>query len=341
MTPSAHDPLLQQAQVWADAGLGLALATVMQTWGSSPCPAGSLMVVNAETGFAGSVSGGCIETSVVSECLEIIRDGGVEVLEYGISDEQGAAAGLACGGTVRVLVELLTPDLLAQLMGPSGFARVVDVTSGTWSTVRDGITTGALALCDAALETTAQALIDERPCSYEDADQRYFIHPMMPPYQMIVIGAVRIAQALVPMAMQAGFEVTVIDPRKAFATQERFSDVNLICDWPDMALQDITLDRHTAVVTMIHDAKPDDMALALALRSEAFYIGSLGSRKTHAKRAERLHLFGFDQAAINRIHAPIGLDIGGRSPAEIAVSILAQVIAAKNQKLPLSGKTAS
>lgn len=327
MSASPHQALMQQAQSWFDAGLGLALATVVDTWGSSPCPPGSLMVVNSETGFAGSVSGGCIESTVVSEGLEIIRDGGTQLLEYGVSDEQGASAGLACGGTVRVLVEPLSQDLLTQLQAAPPFVRVVDVQTGAWSLADEGTLPESIV---AAAQTLKIAK------THEVENKTYFIQPVMPVYRMYVIGAVRIAQTLAPMAAEAGFDVTVIDPRRAFATAERFPGIELITDWPDEALSDQELDRHSAVVTLTHDAKPDDMALVLALRSEAFYIGSLGSRKTHAARIERLNLFGLDQADINRIHAPIGLDIGGRSPAEIAVSILAQVIAAKNDKLVTS-----
>lgn len=310
--------------------MGLALATVLDTWGSSPCPPGSQMVVNSETGFAGSVSGGCIESSVVSESLEIIREGGIQILEYGVSDEQGASAGLACGGTVRVLVERLSEDVLAQLQCAPPFVRVVDLQTGVWSTVSEEQGGDASSIPSSILS----AAQNEKTASlHQDAGRSYFIHPVLPAYRMFVIGAVRIAQTLAPMATEAGFDVTVIDPRRAFATDERFPGVNLIADWPDVALQEQNLDRHTAVVTLTHDAKPDDMALVLALRSKAFYVGALGSRKTHGARVQRLNLFGLEQDAIDRIHAPIGLNIGGRSPAEIAVSILAQVIAAKNDKL--------
>lgn len=310
--------------------MGLALATVLETWGSSPCPPGSQMVVNSQTGFGGSVSGGCIESSVVSECLEIIRDGGTQVLQYGVSDEQGASAGLACGGTVKVFVEPLDAVLLAQLQAPPTFVRIVNLHAGTWAIVADGKSTGALSVDDELMEVAERVTVTQQ-CEVQGG--AYFFQPVLPAYRMFVIGAVRIAQTLAPMAAEAGFHVTVIDPRKAFATDQRFPGVNVMVDWPDAALQDQGLDHHSAVVTLTHDAKPDDMALALALRSKAFYIGALGSRKTHAARVERLHELGLTQRDIDRIHAPIGLNIGGRSPAEIAVSILAQVIAAKNNKL--------
>lgn len=332
------NPLMEQAKSWADNGQGLALATVVDTWGSSPCPPGSQMVVSSNADFAGSVSGGCIETSVVSECLEIIRDGGCEVLEYGVSDEQSAAAGLACGGTVRVLVEPLTKDLLDAIMAPRPFVRLVELEGGAWSLVQGGSAShddsvsGASGLEDAVVTQAMASLSKERAEIFEHGGRSYFVHPFVKPYRMIIVGAVRIAQALVPMAVEAGFDVTVIDPRRAFITAERFPGVAMVRDWPDVALKDLNLDSHTALVTLTHDEKPDDMALVMALRSDVFYVGSLGSRTTHAKRVERLHLFGLSEDEIKRIHAPVGLDIGARTPPEIAVSILAQVVAAKNGK---------
>lgn len=327
-----HAPLMEQARVWADEGQDLVLATVVETWGSSPCPAGSQMIINEEAGFAGSVSGGCIETTVVSESLEVMREGGFEVSEYGITDEQSATAGLACGGRLVVMKEVLDADLLAVLSGPRPAVRVVDLQTGTWALVRDGKASGALALGEEALDQ-AEAAIDEERARVFDADNtRLFIQPLLLPYRMLIVGAVRIAQALAPMASEAGFDVTVIDPRRAFATQERFPHSRLVLDWPDKALDGLELDARTALVTLTHDEKPDDMALMKVLKSKAFYVGALGSRKTHAKRVERLNLYGLSTEEIARIHAPVGLDIGARGPAEIAISILAQVVAVKNAK---------
>jgi xanthine dehydrogenase accessory factor len=153
----------------------------------------------------------------------------------------------------------------------------------------------------------------------------WFLGVHNPPLRMAVVGAVHIAQALVPMARLAGYDVVVIDPREAFASAERFPDARLVHDWPDAALADYGLDRRTAVVTLTHDPKLDDPAIEAALRAPVFYLGCLGSSRTHAKRVERLRASGFDAAEIGRIHAPIGADIGAKSPAEIAVAVLAQV----------------
>jgi xanthine dehydrogenase accessory factor len=153
-----------------------------------------------------------------------------------------------------------------------------------------------------------------------------FFHAFNPPLKMIIIGAVHIAQCLVPMAQLAGYQVVVVDPRRRFATTQRFADVEMLTEWPQTALAKLNLDRRTAVVTLTHDPKLDDPALHIALNSPAFYIGSLGSRRTHAARLKRLVRAGFREAELERLHAPVGLPLGGRSPAEIAVAILAQLI---------------
>lgn len=173
---------------------------------------------------------------------------------------------------------------------------------------------------DLALRTGKSAMVEE-------GAQSYFISVQTPPLRILCIGAVHISQALVPMARLLGQDVIIVDPRTAFATPERFPDVPLHAEWPDAILPQLGIDRYTAVVLLTHDPKIDDPALHLALRSESFYIGALGSRKTHAKRVERLQAAGFDDAAIARIHAPIGLNIGAVSPAEIALSILGQITA--------------
>ena len=161
---------------------------------------------------------------------------------------------------------------------------------------------------------------------------RYFVAVQVPPVRLVVIGAVHVSQALAPMARIAGFDVTVVDPRTAFATPERFAGVDLLAEWPDQALPRLGLDRFTALAALTHDPKIDDPALVLGLRADCFYIGALGSRKTHAARAGRLRATGFSEEAVGRIHAPIGLDIGAVSPAEIAVSGLGEVIGALRKK---------
>ncbi|MEM7252054.1 MAG: XdhC family protein [Pseudomonadota bacterium] len=170
-----------------------------------------------------------------------------------------------------------------------------------------------------------RALGEDRGGTLELDGQSYFIHPFNPPLRMLVVGAVHITQALVPMAAVAGYDVTVVDPRRAFASHDRFPGVHVMTEWPDEAFEQIGIDARTAVVTLTHDPKIDDPALDVALRSPAFYIGSLGSKKTHAARINRLKKHGLDAVGRERICGPIGLAIGAKSPAEIAISIMAQV----------------
>ncbi|RED50968.1 XdhC family protein [Aestuariispira insulae] len=169
------------------------------------------------------------------------------------------------------------------------------------------------------------ALLKDKGCQFELADERYFLQVHNPPKRLLIVGAVHISQFLAPMAVMSGYGVTLIDPRGAWATQERFPGIPLDKRWPDEALADLAPDARTAIVTLTHDPKLDDPALEFALRSECFYLGALGSRKTHGKRVERLAAIGFGEADTRRIAAPVGLDIGAISPAEIAVSILAEM----------------
>ncbi len=188
----------------------------------------------------------------------------------------------------------------------------------------DGLASGG-GLDASTREAAETAIQSDRSTTIETADGTAFVHVFTPPLRMVIVGAVHITQLLAPMAGLAGYEVTVIDPRRAFATGDRFPDVTVTTEWPDDAMKEIAPDRRTAVVTLTHDPKLDDPALRVALASDAFYIGSLGSKRTHAGRLERLARAGFSQAALGRIHGPVGLPIGARSPAEIAASIIAQM----------------
>ena len=204
---------------------------------------------------------------------------------------------------------------------------VTDVASGEQRLVK-----GADIASDALAEELDAALRMGKSRSIEVGGRSYFLTVQAPPARIICIGAVHISQALAPMAKLSDFDLTIIDPRTAFATPERFPDVRLLAEWPQEVLPDLRLDRYTAVCLLTHDPKIDDPALIAALRAECFYIGALGSRKTHAKRVERMMAEGFTEADLKRIHAPIGLDIGSVSPAEIAVSVLGEIIAALRKK---------
>jgi xanthine dehydrogenase accessory factor len=200
---------------------------------------------------------------------------------------------------------------------------VTDIASGEQRLVRETEVDG-----DPLAEDLRKALLNGKSGFLERDDRRFFLTVQVPPVRAIVIGAVHISQALAPMMKGVDLDVTIIDPRTAFATPERFPDIDLRAEWPDAVLPDLGLDRYTAMVALTHDPKIDDPALVAALRSDCFYIGALGSRKTHERRVQRLTAAGLTEADLARIHAPIGLDIGAVSPAEIAVSILAELIAA-------------
>jgi xanthine dehydrogenase accessory factor len=223
----------------------------------------------------------------------------------------------------------MSPELLAEVLRRVAAKRPVvvatDLGSGTASLV-DPFDPSQPGAPDLLREAREAALRDESR-KVERPDGPVFLRPYNPPVRVVVVGAVHVAQALVPMTQQAGYDVVVVDPRRAFATPERFPGVTLRGEWPEEALAAIGIDRRTAVVTITHDPKLDDPALAAALRSDAFYLGALGSRKTQAARRERLRALGFGDRDLERIHGPVGLAIGAVSPGEIAVSILAEIVA--------------
>ncbi len=222
----------------------------------------------------------------------------------------------------------LIDRLAAARTGHRCVVIATDLETGAKYWIENGLAEGVPALDRAILDAAAAAQRDDRSRTVETADgSRLFLHVFNPPLRLIVVGAVHIAQALAPMAALAGYAVTVVDPRGSFATADRFPGVELADDWPDEALAALKLDARTAVVTLTHDPKLDDPALHSALRSACFYIGCLGSRRTHAARVERLRQAGFDARSIGRIHGPVGLDIGARSPAEIALAIMAEITA--------------
>ncbi|MGV1013675.1 MAG: XdhC family protein [Methyloceanibacter sp.] len=336
---SASDPsILPTALAWHAEGRHVALATVIQTWGSSPRPVGSQLVIDAEGNFLGSVSGGCVEGEVIAEVPEVLASAKPKTLQFGVEDSTAWKVGLTCGGTIRIFLEPLDArgaserdDVLNQIAGDIAARRKVALVTT--------LATGARCLAHAPDDLgpdLAQALAEAfrlgRSGVLEGNDGEVFIRLFNPTTRLIIIGAVHIAQPLVSMARALGFEVVIVDPREAFATEERFGDVAIVHEWPDEALPAIGLDPSTAVVVLSHDKKIDDPALIAALRSEAFYVGALGSKKTHAKRVERLLAAGVSATDIERIHAPIGLDIGALNTAEIALSIIAEITAIQRGK---------
>jgi xanthine dehydrogenase accessory factor len=322
MTDATHDQIPEIALNWHRQGRGAALATVVETWGSAPRQAGSQLAISGNGEIMGSVSGGCVEGAVVTEALEALADGKPRLLTFGVSDETAFAVGLACGGTIRVMVEPVGPGaaalpegLLAEVVVARAArqALAVEVRPEGWT--RRILRPGRDAVADARFRSDRSGM---------EEDGRFLaIHN--PPLRMIVVGAVHIAQPLLPMARLAGYDPVLIDPRGAFGSDLRFPGETILDDWPDEALEKLSPDARTAIITLTHDPKLDDPAIRIALRTGCFYLGCLGSKKTHTKRVERLQAAGHPEAEIARIHAPVGMDIGAKTPAEIAVSILAQV----------------
>lgn len=308
------DSFPETALDWHRSGRGAVLCTVVDTWGSAPRCAGSQLVVSGAGEIAGSVSGGCVEGAVILDALDSLADGKPRLLSFGVSDGDAFAVGLACGGTIRVLVEpvgsALPEPVLAELVAARAARRAVayvtDLDSGSPHLSSDH----------------AERLRMDR--TGVEPDGRTFVVVHNPPLRLIVVGAVHIAQALVPMARACGYDPVVIDPRATFLTADRFPGCALLEDWPEDRAT-LALDGRSAVVLLTHDPKIDDPAIIDALQADVFYIGALGSKRTHAARTERLAGQGFAPDRIARIHGPVGLDIGAANPAEIAVSIMAQM----------------
>ncbi|MFT6695771.1 MAG: xanthine dehydrogenase accessory factor [Paracoccaceae bacterium] len=318
-----HNSIPELALHWVSQGHKIAMATVIETWGSAPRPVGAQLVIREDSEFAGSVSGGCVEAAVVVEALDAIVNGKARVLEFGVSDDEAFAVGLACGGNIRIMV---TPVGLGQGPDISVLEQAVAAKRSrvplAWIT--DVHTWQSWVSTDQVdpLAGDLSARFRSNKSGFEDTN---FVAIHNPPLKLIIVGAVHIAQSLIPMAIIAGYGVTLVDPREAFASATRFPKQTIYHDWPDAALNDIGVDARTAVVTLSHDPKIDDPAILETLKTSAFYLGSLGSRKTHAKRVARLESANIPAAQISRIHAPVGLAIGAKSPAEIAVSILAEI----------------
>ncbi len=308
-----NDHILVTAAAWQDSGHALALAVVIKTWGSSPRQSGSLMAIRDDGQIAGSVSGGCVETEVIDTGLRLIKDGGAEKLDFGVADETAWRVGLSCGGQIHVWVcplsgmtDGLLRDTAERITSRKPVAIICDLAGGRMEPLAD----------DAGIPANS---IDEN-------EQRFHLQVKAKP-RVLIIGAVHITQHLAPMAMDTGFDVTVIDPRTTFANEERFPGIDLVSDWPQDVMAGMTLDAETALITLTHDPKIDDAALKLALPQPLFHIACLGSRRTHKARLERLGDEGFSAAELSRIKGPAGLDIGAETPAEIAVSVLAEIVA--------------
>jgi xanthine dehydrogenase accessory factor len=322
---ASHDPI-EAAREWLHRYGKVAIATVASTWGSAPVPVGGQLVVAPDESFEGSVSGGCIEGDVIVEAVDAMAGGRPRLIEFGVADETAWRAGLSCGGKIKVLIEPL-----ARARDAGYLDRILDARRARRPlvVVTDTVT-GSRALFEGGAEGGEEvkgALASGESRLIEKPSGATFVQALMPPVRLIIAGATNISQVLAGLAKQAGYDVVIADPRAAFLTPERFAGFKTIGAWPATSLTSVGLDSRTAVVALTHASHIDDEALAIALRSPScLYIGALGSRATHAKRVERLREAGFSESDVDRIHAPIGLAIGAKGPAEIAVSILAEII---------------
>jgi len=348
--------ILPDVERWLGEGKAVAVATIIKTWGSSPRAVGSKMAICSDGSMAGSVSGGCVEAAVVQEALGVLKAGKPKQLHYGVSDEKAWDVGLACGGQIDLLVEPLAGlqahaagkvsplEVLVQALRDERPAvRAVMLRRGDVPAVEhavfpwDAEPAGSL---PSGLWEIAGAEADRLLSGGVSGIQTHSLHGEsvemfydleLPPPTLVIIGGVHIGIELARQAKLLGFRVIVVDPRRAFGDPARFPMADrVVTEWPGEALAAIGLTPSTAVTAVSHDPKIDDPALVSALRSPAFYIGALGSAETNRQRTQRLKEAGLSEAELSRLRAPIGLDLGGRAPAEIALAAMAEIVAARS-----------
>jgi xanthine dehydrogenase accessory factor len=315
--------VLETLERWAQAGTRVATATVVATERSAPREPGAVLAVDADGTVVGSVTGGCVEPAVYEEAREVLAGDGPRLKTYGIADEEAFEVGLPCGGTVHIFVDALDPALVAPLAEAVRAERPVAL-----ETRISGEQIGAKRLVGPEDEgPSAELLARAETGIVETPEGQLFVSSFAPRPNLYVFGAVDHAAALASIGLFLGFRVTVCDARARFVTPERFPDVDeLVVEWPDRFLQEAHVDERTAICILTHDHKFDVPALRVALETPAGYIGAMGSRRTNADRAERLRAEGVSDEAMARIHAPIGLRIGSRSPQEVAVAIAAEIV---------------
>jgi xanthine dehydrogenase accessory factor len=303
--------VLDELNQWTREGEDIALATVVETWGSSPRPLGSKMLVTRSGKMAGSVSNGCIEGAVFEEAQEVLKSRKAKIAAFGVADDVAFEVGLACGGHIEVFI---------QPLGRVHQQVIAKLNHNEPATLRTNLVSGEA------------ELVDGTPPGSELARREgdVFIEPCRRPAHLVIIGAIHIAIPLHRLARLMGYRVTVVDARKKFATKERFPEADeLIVAWPDEALARLTIDSSTYVVILTHDPKFDLPALRAVLRKEAGYVGAIGSRKTNQNRFDALRKEGFTEVELSRVHGPIGLDLGGRGAEETALGILAEITAVR------------
>lgn len=314
--------VLEQARDWARDGHPVWLVTVIETWGSAPRPPGALLAMRGDGQVVGSVSGGCVEDDLIERVRHGERVGRPTLIQYGVSKDEAARFGLPCGGNLRLVQEPLTD--------------VAWVDEVLHRTAQHEIV--ARTLCLHTGSVTLQPGARGQAFSFDGQTMRSLFGPR---WRLLIIGAGQLSRAVAQMALMLDFEVICCDPREEYHLSWDVPGTVFSKAMPDDLVQSLELDPHSAVVAVTHDPKLDDLVLLEALKSPAFYVGALGSRGNTAKRKERLKLFDLSEAEIGRLHGPIGLDLGGKTPAEVAVSILAEVIAVRSGTALLQKKLGS
>jgi xanthine dehydrogenase accessory factor len=303
--------VLDELNDWTRGQEEIAIATVIETWGSSPRPLGSKMLVTRSGKMAGSVSNGCIEGAVFEEAQKVLKSGAPKVAAFGVADDVAFEVGLACGGHIEVFIQPLGRahrQLIAMLGRDEAATLLTNLVSGEAELIKG---------------TPAGSELARR-------DGDIFIEPFRRPAHLVIIGAIHIAIPLHRLAKLMGYRVTVIDARAKFASRERFPEADeLIVAWPDEAMSKVTVDSSTYVVILTHDPKFDLPALRSVLEKDAGYVGAIGSRKTNQNRFDALRHEGFTEEQLARVHGPIGLDLGGRGAEETALGILAEITAVR------------
>jgi len=342
--------ILETLKRWQGDGCRVAIATVVAVEFSAPRDPGAAMAVNDRGEVTGSVSGGCVEGAVYEEAQDVLRTGRARLVTYGISDAEAISVGLTCGGTIHIFVEMLDAEILRRIADAVGRDAPIALAIGLDGAIAgrerlvtgDDDTFGSMGNdgLDHAVSGEARALLaagdtvvrtfgaDGEPVGL---DVRVFIRSFAPKPNMYIFGAIDFSRAMVHVGKDLGYRVSVIDARPIFATRQRFPHADeVVVEWPDEFLSKAPIDERTALVILTHDAKFDIPLLQVALRTRAGYIGAMGSRRTHAERVEQLRAAGITAEDLARINAPIGLDIGARTPEETAISIAAEIIAMRS-----------
>ncbi|TAM60019.1 XshC-Cox1 family protein [bacterium] len=338
--------IAEQVDRWRREGRRVAVATIVQVERSAPRGPGAAMAVNDRGEVAGSVSGGCVEGALVEEAERVLESGEARLVTYGISDEQGLSVGLTCGGTIHCFVQPLYdefPVLAEALRRDEPIALCVEIEGpdrgATMLVRRDGTSEGSLGnegLSHRVREDANSCLARGSSATREyglngqplESGVRLFIDAFVPRPELYIFGAVDFSRALVTLGRYLGYRVTVADARRAFATRKRFPDADeVVAAWPDEFLAQAPVDERTVICVLTHDPKFDVPLLVVALRTNAGYIGAMGSRSTHERRVAELRAQGVSDDELARIRAPIGLDIGATTPEETAVAIAAEIVA--------------